>query len=798
MKNFDANSIYQRLKARTRTNGSFSIVAEDSTLNALLKSTADINSELARYMEYLLNEKKWDTAQNTSSLFTLCKMIGYKPHRKISAIGEVIVSHDERLANYLTTFFDLNGSSEEDITPGEVTETTTISMLQNLRPWSKLRNNNTDVAGVFPVWRINEGDIFKTSSGIYYIALQAKEIKQYRTAFTDLELKSPNFTWEGYKYVRVPVIQGQLKSTSITLDANAAVADFLSITLESTDIENAATDISSKFFNVNITSSNAQLSGSWTKVDSIISSGPYDKNFEVSSSSDFSKVYIKFGDNKSGLKPAPGSIITIQYLSTLGDKGNIDKRSKVNTLTSLVTSSGYNGIYGTGTAISSLYCTNDTSILGGKDVESIDDIKKYAPLDYLKSYTISTAESYETQIKSYLSDIDKITAFSGQYTNLLTNLTKDVVYLSAIDVLGYPLLLGQKAEAFLVDALDIIGKKKSPTDTILYKDPEVVKFRINSKISISLKNISIDNLKSKIFSLLFSKYSVHSQDFATSVLLSDINKTINSNSYVLNSVNTIEAVYEIDFTDLRKSTYNSSTNMFSFAFNFSKLFAHDPTYVGFKTKYSGDVTFLLRVEVIWKESNSVINNRTFFLYDTNSSQRDLGDTTGLRVAQFTYIPNTIFDNSTMSSQIIPYSGSPKELNYYSTDSNGIEIGTDLVNKNGLFIGGQLASSSPTRTAIATAQAITITFSENHDGSDSTYESGIISLPNTGGSGANFRGMFDYTGTTNEELIAYLNNLKDRVTIKVYAQPRVIDIVPFLENTIAVVDDDDIIVEGVYV
>jgi hypothetical protein len=805
MKTFDANSIYQRLKARTRANGDFAVVAEDSTLNALLKSTADINSELARYMEYLLNEKKWDTAQNTSSLFTLCKMIGYKPHRKISAIGEVIVSHDERLANYLTTFFDLNGASEEDLSPGELTPNPTTTMTQHLRPWSNRRNGpnriNNDT-----LWSINEGDIFKTSSGATYLALETKEIKKYKTAFTTKELNSPNFTWEGYKYIRVPVIQGELKSTNITLDSTAVVPDFLSITLESSSIENAATDLTSKFFIVNVSSVNAQLAGIWNKVDSIISSGPYDKSFEVSTSSDFSKVYVKFGDNKSGLKPPPGATITIQYLSTLGLEGNIQKRLKINSLTSIVVASGlpgagYNGIHGTidpGTALSTLYCTNDTPILGGKDFESIEEIRKYAPLDYLKSYTISTSDSYETKIKDYFSYVDKIIAYSGQYTNPLTNLSKDVVYLSAIDTNGNPIVLEKTGSQFLTDALKLIGKKKSPTDTILYQNPEIVKLRINSKIGISIKNISIVNLSKKISTLLFSKYSIFSQEFAQSIFLSDINKIIDANSYVLNSRNTIEAVHEIDFSDLSKCTYNYSTKMFNFAFNFSHIFANNPSFAGFKTKYDGNVTYLLRVDVIWKESGYIPLNRTFFLYDTNESKRELGSDTGLRVAQFSQISNVIFDNTTMSNIIIPYSTSPKELNYYNTDSNGIETGTSTTNRNPLFVGGQISSSNPTRTAAATPQTVTITFSENHDISDSTYESGSISLPNTGGPGASFLAMFDYNGSTNEDLITYLNKLNDRVTIKVYAQPRAIDIIPFLENTIIVANEDDIVIEGVYV
>jgi hypothetical protein len=798
MKQFDANSIYQRLRARLRTNGDFSLVAEDSTINALLKTTADINSELARYMEYLLGEKKWDTAQNTSSIFSLCKMIGYKPHRKISAIGEVIVSHDPRLSNYLTKFFELNATSEQDATPGAITTNPSLTMQDNLRPWSPLMNNATGSVDTVPVWKINAGDIFKTSNGLSYIALDTKEIKRYSTAFSIADYTNPNFTWEGYKYVRVPVIQGEMKSTSITLALNTPVIDFLSMTIESSNIENAGTNISSQFFKVIVSTFTNESPEEWTKVDSIISSGPYDKNYEVSSSSDFTKVYVQFGDNKTGLKPAPGSIITVQYLSTAGSGGNLTTRSKISSLVSLVNAdTGFNGIYGTGTAITTLYCTNDTSILGGKDVETIDEIKKYAPLDYLRSYTISTADSYETQIKSYISNVDKLIAFSGQYTNLTTNLTKDVVYLSATNTRGFP-IKGDEAATFLLDSLELIGKKKSPTDTILYKDPEVVKLRINSKVTLSNKSVSETVTKANIYSQLFSKYSVFSQDFSTPVYLADINQTINSDPSVLHSNNSIEAVQQIDFTDLSKCSYNYSTRMFTFDFNFSKLFANTPSLTGFKTKKDGNVTFLLRVEVRWQEANHP--NRTFFLYDTNDSLRELGTTIGLRIAQFQYIPDTIFDNTTMASKIIPPNLN-KELFYYNVNAQGVEIGNSpITDKNTLFIGGQNAMISPfTRTAAYPSQAVSISFSENHDTSDTTYESGIISFPDRDPANptGHYQPMFDFGGDSADPaaLISYFNNLKNRVTIKVYAQPKITDILPYLDNTIIFVDDDDIIIES---
>jgi len=794
MKKFDSDSIYQRLKTRLRSNGNFSVIAEDSTLNALMKTTADINSELARYVEYLLSEKKWDTAQNTSSLLAMCKMIGYKPHRKKSAIGEVIVSHDPRLTNYLTTFFDLDQLSDEDAVVATPDANATYSMTQALRPFSISTGANVSN----DPWSINRGDIFKnTSSGLTYIALETKSIQPYVSAISENEIILPNFTWEGIKYLRIPVIQGIEKSISQT--TGDAVVENFSIVIDSDSIEDANLDISEQFFTVKLqniigeTYNNESYSGFWTKVESLLSCGPYDKCFEVFSSNDFSKVYVKFGDGKNGLKPSPNTQIVISYLSTSGINGNVSKRLKIDSVFPIIVD-GQTGL--TLTNLNKLYCINDTSVLGGTEVESLESIRVNAPLSYLRSYTISTADSYETQLKSYISGIDKIIAFSGEYIDPLTNLVKDVVYLSAIDSEGLP-VLGDQGQFFLEDAVSFIGRKKSPTDTLFYKDPEIIKLRINSKVKLISRSISESEIKTTLKNSLFNKYSIFYKEFLDPFYLSDLNTSINSFPGVFSSNSYIEAVQDIDFSDPKRVSYDSSTKMFTFSFQYSPLFSKDVMRPGFKSKFDGGVPYVLRVEIVWKNSTESGNNRTFFLYDTNSSsERELDSITGLRVAQFLYIPNRVFDTAFMNNSVIPYGITPIELNYYKTDASGNELSP--LTRDTRYIGGQASRISPySRTSSFSSKAVTLDFSENHDTLDSNYEYGRISLPNTNGDNVNYLPMFDYTGTTDANLSAYLLKLKDRVSIKIYAQPRSLDLIPYLDNTMISIDKDDIIIEASY-
>jgi hypothetical protein len=115
-----------------------------------------------------------------------------------------------------------------------------------------------------------------------------------------------------------------------------------------------------------------------------------------------------------------------------------------------------------------------------------------------------------------------------------------------------------------------------------------------------------------------------------------------------------------------------------------------------------------------------------------------------------------------------------------------------------YIGGQASRISPySRTSSFSSKAVTLDFSENHDTLDSNYEYGRISLPNTNGDNVNYLPMFDYTGTTDANLSAYLLKLKERVSIKIYAQPRSLDLIPYLDNTMISIDKDDIIIEASY-
>jgi hypothetical protein len=184
MKSFDKDSVKQRLIISARKNANWAIISEDAMIDSVFTSVADSEDELARYGEYLLGERKWDTAQNLSSLVTQASLVGHKPHRKISAVGTIVVSHSQNLNQFGRTFFDL-----DDIT----------------NPLGNWTSQNQ--------YAILEGTRFSSINGVEYIAISTEQSQQYTTG---AEIQADgSISFEHYKYLRVPVIQGKIKVLSI-------------------------------------------------------------------------------------------------------------------------------------------------------------------------------------------------------------------------------------------------------------------------------------------------------------------------------------------------------------------------------------------------------------------------------------------------------------------------------------------------------------------------------------------------------------------------------------------------------
>lgn len=95
---FDFTSIRNRMITSLQSKASWANILFFSTNQRLIDIVAEEVSELAKYVDYQTREAKWTLAQNRSSLVTQAQLLGYQPHRKVGAIGQIRLSVDSGFA----------------------------------------------------------------------------------------------------------------------------------------------------------------------------------------------------------------------------------------------------------------------------------------------------------------------------------------------------------------------------------------------------------------------------------------------------------------------------------------------------------------------------------------------------------------------------------------------------------------------------------------------------------------------------------------------------------------------------
>lgn len=639
MKRFDSAAIKARMIERLRISEEWALLLGDGTFGNLIDTIAEGRAEDARYMEYLLGEKKWKTAMNLSSLQSMADLIGYKRQLPQSSTGYIIVSHTDiegvdRLANYGTYFFDINAASNYDNI--EKSSKYTTSESKALVPWT-----------CDDTYTIPKGTIFTSSSGVQFIstaAVTSRPLKKaWSTISTDSSLLETFYSeggWNGIKYLKVPVIQGIQRSVSI---GTTSASRFETFTLSALNIENASNNISCGYFKVHCVYNNVDTV--YAEIDNICRAGPYDKVFEKSILKDGTGIKIKFGDGVTGQIPTSGSIVKLDYLETLGKDGNIDSKYQV---TTMAASNDYAIDPRTGKASTFLYCTNIVPLQGGKNIEDIDDFRKNAPASYMKSYTIATNASYLDTIEKY-SPLNLLhvkiypdSAFtSTQIDSSTTNYTEEVaneistiksnLNITALLANGTAISASDADDEFIQPLLLSMGDIKGPNDSLTYVAPNLIEIAPSVKIRSSDTSTTESDMADLVSTAWTDEYDIYNQDFNEELYKSKLVELAKVFPFS-DSVNVMtEAVADVDIDDtvlLNKSTSGStslSDVLVAIPFSFDSLYSTDKYNLGFKNCTS-NADYLLKVDLSFNNSSDHSGlTRTFFLYDNRTDES--GDTT---------------------------------------------------------------------------------------------------------------------------------------------------------------------------
>jgi len=115
---------------------------------------------------------------------------------------------------------------------------------------------------------------------------------------------------------------------------------------------------------------------------------------------------LLFGDGVFGIKPEEPNVIVANYIVTNGENGNNLSNFSFNG--SLVSNNGTaitNGI--------SIVTTNQSSY-GGKAIESVNSVKKYATQIYASQNRAVTASDYEAIVPNIYAETESVSAFGGE------------------------------------------------------------------------------------------------------------------------------------------------------------------------------------------------------------------------------------------------------------------------------------------------------------------------------------------------------------------------------------------------
>lgn len=829
-KRFDFDSNKARMLAGLRKDANWPLILGNGTVGNLIDVIANSRAEDARYMEYLLNEKKWTTAMNMGSLQAMGDLISYKRQLPQSAIGYVIVSHTDaeggnRLGYYGSYYFELDAVSDyDDLTRAEEADE---SARHALVPWT------TDRA-----YSIPKGTRFVTGSGVEYFAtesISSRTLKKKFSTMSDIEKNAfyERGGWNGIKYLKIPVMQGIQKTVSI--GQTSKDIRFQSFVLPTIDVDAGSNEISCKYFSVHVQPFDGGKPVVFTEINHLTMASAIDNVFEKSILKDESGIKIKFGDGVSGAIP-PDGILYVDYVETLGAAGNLEANFQVNTM---IFPSGYSlKDPRTDTERTFLSCTNISSIKGGKNIEDIDDFRKNAPASYLKSYTIATN-------KAYLDAIQKYSPLNLLHTKIFTdksvtseqlnigigeNVSDSVANeihmisdnINITSMLSNGELIDDKdvEETFLNPIQISIYDMKGPSDTIKFVQPNLIEIMPSIIVTSSSYDYTENDIKDYISEIISEEYNIFNQDFNEPIYNSKFVALAKSFAFTDTVSVMVEAVANVHYDQI--STFNtndlldSSQYIVKIPFSFDEIYMQDLLNQGFKD-CTVNADYLLKVNLEFvNDMSKLTNNRTFFLYDNRideSGNTTIYDAKKLldsgeesenvkigednytvmdknfenfasiqsRVAQFDYI-DKITDVKYMQ-QLKNFSLSPVENRPYETDGTGkYKLYSNLENTSGYTqIGNQYYKNNSKYI-----HGVDIDFNMNVDEKSLT---GTVFIPLS---------YFGFTSLSNirPDNDVLISLMRQYVNLRIYAQPKMTDFLPLNKNDIIYVNKDYIKVEKV--
>lgn len=622
MKQFDADSIRSRMLETLKTyidpsddSKLWRRILNDSAIQSLLLAIAEDTAESARYFEYLLKEAMWSTRKNRSSAVQQMSLFGYQPHRKISAIGEIYVSHDPLFAGAGQTLFlkideetgaesfvDYNGNvihlstyaSLTDVILAKGTKVTTGSI-------TFVTTEARTYAHTHPLGTVTILDA-PTSAGTITLAEVPVTFTAEETGLTPGQAASKiktaisNSNTCLWAVVNDPadqsaIIQLELKDVTAEVPELVLVDDPLTPTgilsyisvsegtqymtipviqgVQRTVVsDKPAVGTPLEVIKIPVSNIEAALddNSSWFFQVSVSIGGADPIAVEVIEDILLAEptqlaCHVRTADDFSYITLTFGDGLTgrllpagsVVYVTYLETLGVDGNILEDNAITSFVLPNG-------------LYCTNFTPLQGGKDNETLESIRELGPQYYLLGdRSIITEDAYVANIEA-VPGVMKAAVSSRETTE--GGVVQKAIYFTGFGTDGRKLVKDDIEDKFSAATVE----RRSPLDYIVYEDPNPLLMNIGVTASTTSMEVDPTTVESEVANALVTAYNLEVSEFGNSFDSSAWSKLVLSSgsAYNLENVEILpEAVIE-----LLPSEFLVSTNPTKYyhAFEFDTAF----------------------------------------------------------------------------------------------------------------------------------------------------------------------------------------------------------------------------------
>jgi hypothetical protein len=327
----------------------------------------------------------------------------------------------------------------------------------------------------------------------------------------------------------------------------------------------------------------------WTRVDTLFDYDGTSLVYEIQTDPSLTFVTLLFGNGTYGKQLIQGDSIEFYYISTEGNKGNVSVSNNITT----VDSQAYDTLGNTIT----LFVTNTTSFLGGKDYPSLEEIRALSPRVYQTGDRAGNNEDYTT-ILGKLSFITKVSVwgvFEYCQDNNLDPWTfipteENVVHIAALNNAYQNLTTLEKT-----NAITTIHSNCDPTDLLEFSTVIIINLIFTINVVVKNSTYKLDTVITNVTDTLNENYSIENISFTTDIYDSDFKSLIDA----VEGVDHFTSNIQVEQYDLFSNAYKVSSQLYQYPIKGDSL----EVYVS----NNGGVTYTL---IATGDSNGNINGKT--------------------------------------------------------------------------------------------------------------------------------------------------------------------------------------------